>query len=282
MILKNKVAIITGGSMGIGRAIAEAFLKEGCQCVLAARGEEVLLRTRDVLSKRGSAVEAYRADVSREAEVEGLFRFASDRFGRVDILANSAGIYGPIGLVTEVDAEEWLRAVEINLFGVFLCSRHAIRSMIAQGGGGKIINLAGGGATSPFPRFTAYAASKAAVVRLTETMAHEVKDERIDINAIAPGAINTRLLDEVLNAGPAAGQEFHRRSIKQKQEGGINPDLAAQLAVFLASPHSNGLSGRLISAVWDDWRNLPAEIGRIAASDLYTIRRITPAKGADS
>ncbi len=265
--------------MGIGRAITQAFLREGCACILAARGQEGLQRARDELNEIGPRVEAYRADVSQEGEVEGLFHFVKERFGRADILVNSAGIYGPIGPVTEVDTEKWLRALEINLFGVFLCSRQAIRGMIAQGRRGKIINLAGGGATSPFPRFSAYAASKAAVVRLTETMAHEVKDKDIDINAIAPGPVNTRLLDEVLAAGAAAGEEFYRRSMTQKDEGGVNPELAAQLAVFLASPLSDGLSGRLISAVWDDWRNLPSEIARIAETDLYTIRRITPNKG---
>jgi 3-oxoacyl-[acyl-carrier protein] reductase len=280
MVLRDKVGVITGGSMGIGFAIARAFVQEGCNCVLVARGQEALREAKQALGDIGQSVETYVADVSREREVEGLFRFTKERFGRVDILVNSAGIYGPIGTVVEAASAEWLRTLEINIFGVFLCSRYAVREIIAQGRRGKIINLAGGGATLPFPRFSAYAASKAAVVRLTETMAHELGDKGIDINAIAPGPVNTRLLDQVLAAGVAAGEDFYRRSLKQKEEGGTSPELAAELAVLLASPLSDGLTGRLISAVWDEWKALPSDIARIAGTDLYTLRRITPSKGA--
>jgi 3-oxoacyl-[acyl-carrier protein] reductase len=210
--------------------------------------------------------------------VESLFEFALGEFGSLDILVNCAATYGPIGPVAEIEPAEWLRTLEINLFSVYLCIRCALRTMLKQERGGKIINLAGGGATSPFPRFSAYAASKAAVVRLTETIAHEVRDREIDVNAIAPGPVNTRLLDQVLAVGIAAGEEFYSRSLKQKEQGGVSPELAAELAVLLASPLSDGITGRLISAVWDDWRALPSEIEQIAASDLYTLRRVTPIK----
>ena len=129
----------------------------------------------------------------------------------------------------------------------------------------------------PLPFFSAYAASKAALVRLTETFAEELKEARVDVNAIAPGALNTRLLDEVLAAGPQReGQDFYRRSLQQKQEGGAPLERGAELAVFLASPRSDGLSGRLISAVWDDWAALPGQKERLMASDVYTLRRIVP------
>ncbi len=280
MLLKDKVAIITGSSMGIGKTIAEAFLREGCSTVLVARGRETLDGARRELGCIGPAVESFPADVTRERDVSALFEFTFRKFGSLNILVNCAGIYGPIGLTVDVSPEDWLRTLEINLFGIFLCIRYALKAMIKQGAGGKIINLAGGGATSPFPRFGAYAASKAAVVRLTETIAHEVKDRGIDINAIAPGPVNTRLLDQVLAAGVAAGEDFYRHSLKQKEEGGISPELVAELALLLASPLSDGLTGRLISAVWDDWKALPSDIARIAGTDLYTLRRITPSKEA--
>src|SRR5437879_12317005 len=132
----------------------------------------------------------------------------------------------------------------------------------------------GGGAVAPFPRFSAYSASKAAVVRLTETVAEEVKDSGVRINAIAPGAVNTRLLDQVLAAQDRAGQEFYAKALEQKANGGTPPELAAELAVFLASPAAAGITGRLISAVWDDWKSLPNQAQELKRSAMFTLRRI--------
>ena len=142
---------------------------------------------------------------------------------------------------------------------------------------GKIINLSGGGATAPLPRISAYAASKAAVVRLTETLAHELRGAGVDVNAIAPGPLNTRLLDEVLAAGPAkVGKDFYERSLKQHEQGGAPLEKGAALAAWLASADSDGISGRLFSAVWDDWPRLAERREQLAPSDIYTLRRITP------
>jgi 3-oxoacyl-[acyl-carrier protein] reductase len=144
-------------------------------------------------------------------------------------------------------------------------------------GYGKIINLSGGGATAPLPRISAYACSKAAVVRLTETLAEELRDARVDVNAIAPGPLNTRLLDEVLRAGPdRVGRDFYDRSVKQRDGGGVPLEKGAALAVFLASAAGDGITGRLLSAVWDDWARLPRRREALAASDVYTLRRIVP------
>jgi 3-oxoacyl-[acyl-carrier protein] reductase len=144
-------------------------------------------------------------------------------------------------------------------------------------GYGKIINLSGGGATAPLPNMSAYAASKAAVVRFTETLAEETREARIDVNAIAPGALNTRLLEEVLAAGPErVGRAFYERSLKQRDTGGVPLEKGAELAVFLASAASDGITGRLLSAVWDDWANLPARRDVLAQTDVFTLRRIVP------
>jgi NAD(P)-dependent dehydrogenase (short-subunit alcohol dehydrogenase family) len=143
-------------------------------------------------------------------------------------------------------------------------------------GGGKIINLSGGGAAAPRPYFSAYAASKAAVVRLTETLAEELKDENIQVNAIAPGAVATRMTDEILAVGDAAGPRAVSQALATKRDGST-PDNAADLAVFLASEASGYLTGRLISAVWDDWRSFPMRLDQIMATDLYTLRRVTEA-----
>ena len=130
-------------------------------------------------------------------------------------------------------------------------------------------------ATNPMPRISAYAVSKAAIVRFAETLAEEVRDSGIDVNAIAPGALNTRMLDEVLEAGPEkVGQAFYERSLKQKESGGVPLDRGAELALFLASEASDGITGKLISAVWDNWEHWPEHLEDLSSSDAYTLRRI--------
>jgi len=176
----------------------------------------------------------------------------------------------------QVDWDAWVDAFRINLFGTALMCRAFIPHFRSQQYG-KIVNLSGGGATAPLPRISAYAASKAAVVRLTETLAHELRDVRVDVNAIAPGPLNTRLLDEVLAAGPdRVGKDFYEKSLKQRDTGGAPLDKGAALATFLAAANSDGISGRLFSAVWDDWPRLAERRDELARSDVYTLRRITP------
>jgi 3-oxoacyl-[acyl-carrier protein] reductase len=273
--LKDKVSIITGGSIGIGKAIAAAFAREGSHLVLVARAKSSLEATKRELEALGTRVEIFQADVSQEKEVQGLVDFTLKEIGDINVLVNCAGVYGPIGFITNLDSKKWLEAIEINLFGTFLCIKAVLPSMI-RNRKGKIINLSGGGAASPFPRFSAYATSKAGVVRLTETIAEEVKGYNIDINAIAPGAVNTRLLEQALQAGESAGKDFLAKAVKQKQEGGIPPEKVAELAVFLASSKSDGLTGRLVSLLWDNWKEIPQHLDDIRSSDIYTIRRIIP------
>jgi 3-oxoacyl-[acyl-carrier protein] reductase len=127
------------------------------------------------------------------------------------------------------------------------------------------------------PRLSAYAASKAAVVRLAETLADEVREAGIDVNAIAPGAMNTRLLDDILEAGPhRVGEVFYAKAMTQRSEGGTALAVGAALCVFLASHASDGITGRLISAVWDPWSTLSQRLSELDGSDIYTLRRIVP------
>jgi len=275
-VLESRVSVITGGSRGIGKAIARAFLSEGSACVLAARDAGALDVTVREMSEIGPRLLGVSADVASEADVGRLVERALSEFGRIDALVNCAGVYGPIGPSAEVGPGAWWDTLRTNLLGTFLATRFVLPQMLRQGRG-KIINLAGGGASSPLPRFSAYAASKAAVVRLTETLAEELKGSGIDVNAVAPGAVNTRLLDQVLEAGDAAGDQFLDSARRQREEGGTPPEKAAELAVFLASDKSNGLTGRLISAVWDEWPEMALRIPEIMASDLYTLRRVTQA-----
>jgi NAD(P)-dependent dehydrogenase (short-subunit alcohol dehydrogenase family) len=278
MKLKNLNALITGGSQGLGKVIAEHFLREGANVVLCARSEKDLSATRYELAKKFPAqkVFAQTCDVANEAQVNNLVAFALRELGSLDALVLNAGIYGPMGATESVSLDEWRRALDINLFGVLLPSR-AVIPHFKKNGRGKIVVLSGGGATNPLPNISAYAASKAAVVRLMETLAEELKSFRVDVNAIAPGALATRLVDEVLAAGAdKVGAAFFEKNKNWKEKGAVPLELGASLAVYLASAESNGITGKLISAQWDPWKDLQKHRDELAKSDIYCLRRIVP------
>lgn len=277
MKLLGRNAIITGANQGFGLAVAKAFIKEGASVAICARDGKKLTETQRALTLAASAgqkVIAMRCDVSSEPDVAAFIDGTIGKLRKIDVLVNNAGVYGPMGAIETIGSAQWLDAVAVNLFGVFFTCKRIIPHMKAAGYG-KIINLSGGGATAPLPRVSAYAASKAAVVRLTETLAEECRGLNIDINAVAPGALNTRLLDEVLKAGEGkVGKGFYEKALRQKEEGGTPPERGAALCVYLASPASNGITGKLISAVWDPWERFAEYKEDLRASDIYTLRRI--------
>ena len=273
----NRTAIITGASMGFGAAVAERFAAAGISLMLCARNPGGLEARRSEISRKNPAVRvlAHVADVTDEKQVEALFAAADQAFGRLDILVNNAGVYGPIGPLDTVDWRQWVDAIAINLTGLVYCCRTAI-PLFKRHNHGKIINLSGGGATNPLPGISAYAASKAAVVRFTETLALEVRGFGIDVNAIAPGLLATRLTDQLIAAGPEkVGAALYGRISKAAAEGETTPlDLGAELCLYLASRESDGLTGRLIAAQWDPWPFGEDVKHDLAASDIYTLRRI--------
>ena len=246
--LAGRTAIITGGTRGLGLEIARAF---------AAAGAHVIATGRE------AAPGAVRADVTDPAACAAL----AER--EPDVLVNNAAITGPVGPFETNDWDEWTAAIATNLLGPVLMCRAVIPGMRARGRG-KIINLSGGGATGPRPNFSAYATAKAGLVRFTETLARELDGTGIDVNAIAPGPLNTRMRDDVLDAGPErAGAEY--QEALERRETSFEP--ATRLAVFLASSASDGISGRLLAALWDDWRTLAEQD---LDADAYTLRRIVP------
>ena len=277
--LAGRFAVVTGASRGLGRAICENFVRAGAGLLFTSRDADAVRRVTDHLRKLatgGQMIDGMVSDVSRVQDCRAAVARAVELGGGIDILVNNAGIYGPMGPIEEIDFDQFVSAIHINLFGTVLMCRAVIPLMRRQNGG-KIINLSGGGGATALPRIDAYAASKAAVVRLTENLAIELADAGIDVNAIAPGALNTKMLEQVLEAGPEkVGQEFYDRSMRQRDEGGAGLEKGAALAVFLASADSDGISGRLISAVWDDWQNLPTHRDELANGDIYTLRRIVP------
>jgi len=278
-LLEGKAAIVTGASQGLGFEIAKQYLEAGASVAICARNKKLLDKAQKLLrpmARAGQRIIAREADVSKIGDVRKLVALAQRELGHIDILVNNAGVYGPKGVIEKVDWREWARAIEINLYGSIHMCRAVLPAFRARKSG-KIIQLSGGGATSPLPRISAYAVSKAAVVRFVETLAEEVREDGIDVNAIAPGALNTRLLDEVLGAGPEkVGESFYERALEQKQSGGTPLAKGAQLAVFLGSSRSDGITGKLISAAWDPWASLPEHLDDLSGSDIYTLRRIVP------
>lgn len=278
-VLAGRAAVIAGASEGLGLEIALSYVRAGASVLMCARTAETLERAEREVRAAAPAdqqVLSVVADVSNADDVERVAREWRRHFPQVHALVNNAGVYGPLGPLESIDWSEWTRAVEINLYGSVLMTR-ALIPHFKQHRYGKIVQLSGGGATNPLPRITAYAASKAAVVRFAESIALELAPFGVDVNAIAPGALNTRMMDQLLETGAdVVGEEFYARMEKIAAEGGTPLARGAELAVFLASAQSDGITGRLLSAVWDSWRDLPGRREALSRTDAYTLRRIVP------
>ena len=276
-LLTNKVAIITGANQGLGLEIAKKYATAGANLMLCARNQILLdgaLKDVKQCITGDQIILAQQVDVSKEKEVSDVVESTLKQMGACHILVNNAGIYGPKGDVEDVDWAEWIKAIEINVYGSVLMCRELIPHFKNQRYG-KVIQLSGGGATNPLPKISAYAVSKAAIVRFAESLAEEVRGFGVDVNALAPGALNTRMLEEILIAGPGVvGKDFYERSQKQKESGGASIDRAAELALFLASSRSDGITGKLISAAWDNWEEWPNHISELDTTDAFTLRRI--------
>jgi 3-oxoacyl-[acyl-carrier protein] reductase len=278
MKLKGRFALITGASQGFGAEIARQFVANGASVMLCARSADKLRDQQQALAPLlvpGSRIVTMVGDVGDVNDVDAIFAKVNSDFPRLDILVNNAGIYGPMGNIENVDWDEWVDAIRINLLGLVYVARAAVPMFRSQRYG-KIINISGGGAANPMPGITAYAASKAGVVRFTESLALECKDDNIDVNAIAPGALVTQMMAQLLEAGPdKVGKNFYDRMKKIADEGGTPLDVGAALCVFLGSSESDGITGKLIAAQWDRWEDWPLHLEELNTSDVYTLRRIT-------
>lgn len=277
-LLRDKIALVTGASRGLGLAIARRLARSHANVVLIARDTAALdlaLSTVQGECERGQFVGSYPADLAVEKDLDRAVAYCEEEFGPVDILVNNAAIQGPLGPLESVDWAQWRRVFDVDFFAAAGLCRRVIPRMRGRGGG-KIINISGGGATGPRPDVSAYACAKTALVRLTETLAIELDRTNIDVNAVAPGPMNTRMLDETLAAGPDGARGEYDAAVERARKGGTPPEKAAELVAWLASAGSRGITGRLISAVWDDWRDLPQKREALAASDVYTLRRIVP------
>ncbi len=227
MRLKEKVAIVTGGGRGIGRAIALAFAREGAEVAITARTESEIRAVADEIRSFGGKASAVPCDVTQEMSVNAMVERVAGELGEPSILVNNAGVM-IVGDVASVDADQWFYGVAVSLTGAFLCSKAVLKYMIPRRGG-KIINMGSRAGKLPTPHVSSYAAAKFGLIGLTKSLSDEVKKLGINVNAICPGFVDTRMV-----------RDFGFEKIV---EDIMSPDEIADVAVFLASEESRAIMG---------------------------------------
>jgi len=242
MELPGKTAIVTGAGRGIGAGIAHALAREGANVVVSDRNlEDANAVVKEILSSGGSAI-PFKADVTKKADLQAMVEDTINRFGRVDILVNNAGVESPAVLAQDITESDWDRTLAINLKGVFLCCQAVIPTM-AQQKKGKIVNI-GSIASVRMTFFGAadYTASKFGVAGLTQHLAWELAESRINVNAVCPGGVLTEGMEEVTT--PEFREGLEKRLIPLGRL--CTPDEIAQGVVFLASERSDMITGQLL------------------------------------
>jgi 3-oxoacyl-[acyl-carrier protein] reductase len=268
--IRDKAVLITGAGRGIGKRLAIGFAKAGAKVGLFARSQAEIDLANLEIEHAGGIAFRLRGDVRDPERLAAATDKMKVEFGAIDVLIAAAGIQGPIGPLLETPSKAWQETIETNLFGVVNSCRAVLPQMIERRSG-KIIVLSGGGAAKPRPNFSAYAASKAALVRFAETLAEEIREYNVQINCLAPGGAYTQMTDEILAAGSRAGDKDRAEAEQVRRTGGFPAEKQIQLAVFLASEESNHISGKLIH-VDDDWRRLEhANMN----PEHFTLRRVT-------
>ena len=268
--IKGKGVLITGAGRGIGKRLALGFAQAGASVGLLSRSQGELDLAKLEIDQAGGAALRIRADVRDVEQMHAAVERMRATFGGVDVLIAAASVQGPIGPFAASKPKAWNEAIEINLIGTANSCRAVLPHMIEKRSG-KLIVLSGGGSAYTRPNFTAYAASKTAVVRLAECLADEVRDHNVQVNCMAPGASYSHMTDEVLHAGEErAGPKEIEDAEKVRITGGTPPEKQVQLALFLASERSNHISGKLIH-VNDDWRRFEQENMK---PELFTLRRV--------
>ena len=252
MLLKDRVAIITGGASGIGRGVAQRFAREGAKLMLVDLDPAGLDETAAQVKDAGAEAETFEADVSVTEQVEAFFAKTVERFGRLDICVNNAGIGNPPGPLVQMTDEGFDRTVAVNLRGVFLCMRAAGRQMLQQGDGGRIISVASQAGKTGFAFLSPYCATKAGVILMSKAMAKEVGASKITVNVVCPGTIDTPLLrgtlDPILEAQGVTLEEW---ALKNGPPIALNrigyPRDVANVITFLASDDADYMTGQAIN-----------------------------------
>jgi 3-oxoacyl-[acyl-carrier protein] reductase len=261
--------LITGAGRGVGKRLAIGFATAGARVGLLARSKAELDLAQLEIEHAGGTALRIRADVTDYEQMSAAVERMRAHFGGIHTLIAAAAIQGPIGPLSDTDPAAWAETVQTNLIGVVNACRAVLPFMIERRSG-KIIVMSGEGAGTPRPFFSAYAASKAGLVRMVETLAEEVRDHNIQANCLAPGGTYTHMTDQILHAGERAGWKAQEEALEVRRTGGMAPEKQIQLALFLASDRSNHISGKLLQ-VTDDWKRLEESS---IHPEIYTLRRI--------
>ena len=216
--LTNQVVLVTGASKGLGYEVAKYFLKFGSNLMICSRNHIQIRRAYKKLNKikkQNQKIFYSVTDISSFKQVEKLINKTIKKLKKIDVLVNNAAIHGPIGHIEKINWNEWIKTIQINLFGSVLLCR-TVLPYFKKRNKGKIIQLSGGGAASPLPFISSYAVSKAAIVRFVENLSEEVKNYNIDINAVAPGQMKTKMLDKILRSGPLKlEKDYYQKCLKR-------------------------------------------------------------------
>jgi len=270
--LAGQVALVTGGGRGIGRAVAATLAAAGAAVAVVARSEDQLAETVAQISRDGGHALALPVDVTDRRAIEQMATEVEQRLGPVDLLVNNAAVFSPPGPVCETDPDVWWHAVEVNLRGPYLCSRAVLPGMIARHNG-RIINVSSGAGLRPIAYWTAYTMTKAALLRLSETMALETAEHGVSVFSVDPGTVRTAMSSYTLES--AEGQKWSPWFRDIFDEGRDVPvERPAQLVLSIALGHADALSGRFIR-VSDDMSGMLKRVGDDNSDDLYTLRLCT-------
>ena len=244
MMLKGKVAVISGAGRGLGRATAIAMAREGASVTIFSRTEDELREVEESIRSMNGRVAAMRGDAARGEDLHRVVAMALERFGRIDILMNNAGVVGPIGHFEKVELSQWDETFRINLRSAFILSKRVIPHM-RKVGGGKIINVTSGLGEMVMPPFGVYSVTKAGLIHFTKILAEELREANIQVNGLDPGVVETAMQDRIQALGPEIlGEVLFHEFQGMKQAGALkSPEQVARLALFLASAESDGITG---------------------------------------
>jgi NAD(P)-dependent dehydrogenase (short-subunit alcohol dehydrogenase family) len=266
---KGVPVLVTGAGRGIGKRLAIGFAGQGARVGLLARSKAELDLCHLEIEHAGGNALRIRSDVGDYEQVAAAVERIRVQFGTpVQVLVCAAATLGPIGPFVETGPKNWEEVIRTNITGVMNACRAVLPGMIERRSG-KIILIEGGGATPARPNFAVYGATKTALVRFAESLAEEVADHNIQVNCISPGGTYTHMTDQILAAGERAGWREIEAARQVRLTGGAVPAKQIELALFLASPQSNHITGRFIS-VDDDWKKLKDST---VNPDLYRLRR---------
>jgi NAD(P)-dependent dehydrogenase (short-subunit alcohol dehydrogenase family) len=276
--LTGQVAVVTGGGRGLGRVFALALGRAGADVAVLARSADQVAQTADTIHQAGGRALALAADVTDGRAVAEAVDRVRRELGPVDLLVNNAGVWGPLGPAWEADEADWWRTFEVNVRGSFLCAHAVLPGMTARGRG-RVVNIVSHAGVYRWPQSSAYATSKAALVKLTENLASETRRRGVAVFSLHPGVVTTGLTDEALamDAPPGSPAAWIQQEVAAGRT--VPPALPARVLVYLASGRADALSGRYLTA-HDDVAAMVRRAPEIQRDDLYTLRLREPQEPA--